>query len=849
VANGVCNTPVAVNNTLLNATTDNSLPNEYGYSLGSMQQYRPDGNGNGLPYHADRYPHFLNLVFDPDRVGDLNNDGDHFDTVNGVVENPGASRLDWYGAVEPLRPVARYSGSFIVASEPTLLQFVVFAPGALSAFAPPHNYSDLGDPALGYAMIPILNDPTAPPAVSDITDTCSPNTTRVQLYGKTRNNPCLAGSSCTTEAEINSPAVQAGDVGAGPCTSTDTSGCERYRNPSTAGTHFFYTYQVSQRDLDTDGYENSLDSCPYQLNVHNPRTGAGGDGDMLDSACDPGPGTTISDQDGDNWSNALDNCPLVPNGSQTESELITPRNIAAPRGGPRSDGLGDECDINENADCSFALDDDGDTKVNDGCPQVAFFSEASVSGACNDAIDAADENPSVAGNQDDDDVVNDGCPAVGNPERDAATCDGSTDNDAAIGVAATGPDGLVNDGCPVIPQGAGGGAESVCGGGDAIDHDNDGWVNDGCAVVGVSENGFCTDAIDNDADTVVSDGCPGGPAAAGPGLLVEGVLPPHADCADQDDDDGDGAHNDGCPQWGPGEYGCLNAVDDDGDTVVNEGCASSANVANGHYHTIFNLVAKCIGGIDADGDGWCNLVGSNQALDDPDDLNATRTPEHYARQRAMPIAHSGSGSTVGSEPIDSNIASGPIAAVCFDGIDNDGDGSTDLFEPDGPDNTAGGDGSASGNLWDCAPRSTDLSGTDTDGDGTTDRAEIFIGTDALGRCERGGAAVGNVASGDWPDDISGNTPPDSLDKINVVDVNLLNSYSGSGPTVTPPGKLPYVRRVDLAPGPASFSPAAAAWIGLPDIQTMSGRLPPMFSGAVKSFNRQAVCSAHPRYGD
>ncbi len=856
LANSACNQPINVNFILMMATVDNtdtgpggpgnhviipSNPWEAETLGGILEPFRKDvntvalnnvdnppvGSGgdtvgaagfgsaisadNGIPAHVDLYPSYLNKIFDPDGPG----------------------------GVAPLQPISRYSSSFVVANTAVILTFNQYTAAQLAAFAPPHPLADVSGAEIGYSSISTLQDTTQPASPTTITDFCAPLTLTANVYAITKINPCagVVGPPCDTDAAINTPL---------PGLNTPRA---RGANPSVAGTHFYGGLQMSYRDTDGDGYENPLDTCMYNANTDNPKNTSGTDADQLDPICDPDDVTPAPNYDGDvaqngssAWDNGGDNCPLMANKTNEQEELDDTLSHASrrPRGGPGDDYTGNECDATENAFCNDLLNNDvagDDALVNDGCPQVAYFAEAGAD--CADAVDDETENPLTGG--DDDDTVNDGCPAAGanGPERDAATCDGATDNDQPIIDQATGPDGLVNDGCPVFGAGAGGGAESVCAAGDAIDNDNDGWVNDGCPVVAVSENGFCTDGLDNDADTVVNDGCPAGPAATGPGLLTEGMLPAHADCADPDDDDGDGAYNDGCPQWGPGEFGCLNAVDEDGDTVVNEGCAPSSRVLNGHYHTIHNLVALCYGGTDIDGDGYCN-VATTDPLDDPDDLDGAKTPEHYARHRSLPVAHSGSGSAPGTEPIDS--VTNALTSVCFDGIDNDGDTNVDLRQPDGGDALL---------LWDCAPTgAAQLGTTDADGDGTTDRREVFIGTDALGRCERGGPTVGNVASSDFPDDLSGNTPPNSLDKINVIDISRLsNTFGGTGPTITPAGKTPYIRRVDLEPGPPTFAVGSAAWIGLPDFSAMSGRLPAMYSGAVRSFNRVAVCSAHPLLND
>jgi hypothetical protein len=119
IASGSCSADLSPTIPLLNATTDNSLPALItslppgsSSSEGLLEPFRDDANGNSVPQHADRYPEFLNRLLDPDRVGDINGDGDDFDAVSGVAENPGASLMDAYGAIEPLRPLARYSASF-----------------------------------------------------------------------------------------------------------------------------------------------------------------------------------------------------------------------------------------------------------------------------------------------------------------------------------------------------------------------------------------------------------------------------------------------------------------------------------------------------------------------------------------------------------------------------------------------------------------------------------------------------------------------------------------------------------------------------------------------------------------
>jgi hypothetical protein len=102
------------------------------------------------------------------------------------------------------------------------------------------------------------------------------------------------------------------------------------------------------------------------------------------------------------------------------------------------------------AECANAVDDDGDWKINDGCPAMPG---AETGAQCTNAID-----------DDGDWKVNDGCPAVGTAET---ACADDSDDDS---------DGWVNDGCPAVA----GFPETGTKCNNAIDDDLDGWVNDGC---------------------------------------------------------------------------------------------------------------------------------------------------------------------------------------------------------------------------------------------------------------------------------------------------------------------------------------------------------------------------------
>jgi hypothetical protein len=274
------------------------------------------------PPAVTHYPSYLNAIFDHDWV----DFGPDRIAGNGDDNN---------GPQPPIQPVFRAVGAYAIASAGNLwviVQIVVFQPGTdlpnLPAF----------DPSLGYPSVVVLQQASAagsatPPAPSAITDFCSALRTVGVSYGTTHDNP-------------DTPANEGGI----PVRTLPPSG--------TAINSTFYSF--SQRDADGDGYENSLDPCPFNADtVWDPRDPAPpieGDSDKfagldapdgIPDSCDPTPNEATAgppanqptDHDGDGFPNRGDNCPLIANPLQEDTD----RNVQFEIVG---DGIGDACDPN-----------------------------------------------------------------------------------------------------------------------------------------------------------------------------------------------------------------------------------------------------------------------------------------------------------------------------------------------------------------------------------------------------------------------------------------------------------------------------------------------------------------------
>jgi formylglycine-generating enzyme required for sulfatase activity len=248
--------------------------------------------------------------------------------------------------------------------------------------------------------------------------------------------------------------------------------------------------------------------------------------------------------------------------------------------------------------CTNALDDNGDGRVNEGCPQVGATAETT----CNEAPGAAVNNDSG-----DDSRINDGCPAQTLPSTQPTTescnakdddCDGTFDETTSgnlVGVEwitlgngtqmmkyeASKPDSTSADqGITTTITNGGITRPQVCSRPGVQPWTNISYPGAvaACAAVGAS---LCTETQWQGACSAVA--LPALPFTANTTAtafyeaenytgIAYGNAPVEVTCTGAVDEDSDGRINDGCAAVGPGETACLGNTDDDGDGSVNDGC-------------------------------------------------------------------------------------------------------------------------------------------------------------------------------------------------------------------------------------------------------------------------------------
>jgi hypothetical protein len=416
------------------------------------------------------------------------------------------------------------------------------------------------------------------------------------------------------------------------------------------------------------------------------------------------------------------------------------------------------------------IDNDGFENDLDGCrytPDLATWNprtSACVRGSnpgdqdCDMLPSSCDPNDAV-NNTDQDadgyDNAQDNCPMVANGCKDGtcgpifnAAWDNQEDSDSGLTNTDLGPR-----------------TDSL---GDACD-DSDDDGNEGGAGVGT-----CNDGIDNNANTLTD----GADASCKPNMdsvdvPTRGVPPnPHdgnyyhgmpwaAACVGGVDADGDGycaaleallgSSDANGPETGAQ---CTNAIDDDGDTYINDGCPRVGKYSE--------TGAECLNAV-SDDTPTPDVAAWEVTVTVNDGCPTIGTPE----------------SLVISATITAGAIAQPVQTApqsCSDGVDNDGDGTTDAA-----DNTAlgcaaaayAGDADKDGVLdgsdncpaaWNPTQTNTDLGfaattafpagdslgdacDTDDDADGFTDAIEGTLPTDPLDRCRNGAGATRSDAWG------------------------------------------------------------------------------------------------------
>jgi hypothetical protein len=197
---------------------------------------------------------------------------------------------DFLNRIFPGRtPIRRAAGVFTFTDPPVLAQSLAF------------ESLDDSDGTTLVVLLQNIGDPDAVAGDAGFTDYCTPTGFRLTEFGTAQN------------------------------------GAAFYTNPP-AGDHVFLLTAFGERDMEEDGIENPLDTCPFDVNVGKPdRRGEGdADEDGLDAACDPNDFESKPDEDGDGYLNRGDLCPLTVGEDPSTQEDSD------------EDEIGDECDTSGN---------------------------------------------------------------------------------------------------------------------------------------------------------------------------------------------------------------------------------------------------------------------------------------------------------------------------------------------------------------------------------------------------------------------------------------------------------------------------------------------------------------------
>jgi Thrombospondin type 3 repeat len=323
ILNNSCANQIAMSFTFMEGTTDitntvDMLPFGIGNELAVIAGDNPPFDGIQAvkpPPAVTKYPSFLNAIFDHDWVD------------YGPDKIPGNTD-DNNGPSPPIKPRSRAVATTWMgfASLWIIAQQLTFEPGTDLPQLPAL------DPVYGYPSVTVLQTASAagsatPPIAGPITDSCSATKENSLSYGVSQDNPD---------------------------TPTGEGGIPLRTLPGESGTPITTVfYAISQRDADGDGYENTIDTCPFHFDaVWNPRDptqpieGDGPDAfapgpvhDGIPDTCDPTPAvaTGAMDHDGDGYINRGDNCPLHPNPEQADNDRDANGEVVG-------DGIGDACD-------------------------------------------------------------------------------------------------------------------------------------------------------------------------------------------------------------------------------------------------------------------------------------------------------------------------------------------------------------------------------------------------------------------------------------------------------------------------------------------------------------------------